>query len=158
MASRSSYSELELDFAEALTASLAPEEVPYFKDLVVASDKPPKTRGDHELGFGVPAVDAGTVTAAMLVLCKPILEFIWDNAKDVAGQLVKDASDQARLQFELALKSWIKRHFNKPAPLEISPDKLETLSETLNSEAKSIGLDEDTTARLIATLKAGLQK
>ncbi len=155
--SSNNYSKLELQLGQALVATAAPEEMEYF-DEIAAAPKPSGKKRDHTLGFGLPAGEVGTISAAILVLCKPILAFIWDNACDAAGQLIKDASDQARTALEKRLGEWFTRHFKKPKPVTIPPDKLEEFIGTLKSNAASLNLDEDAFARLTAALRTSLQQ
>jgi hypothetical protein len=99
----------------------------------------------------------GTISAALLVLCKPILAFIWDNAKDAAGQLIKDATDQARHALEKRLGDWFTRHFKKPSPVSVPSEKVDELIAKLKSDAASLNLDENASLRLITALRTGLQ-
>lgn len=149
------YSDLELTLGRALTEALSPEEAPYFDDIVAVASKPKRKPGDHELGFGIPTEDLPTLSAALLVLCKPILEFIWENARDAAGKLVKDATDAVRSEFERRLFEWIKRKLRKPSPISAPPERLQAFIEAMKKDAAEAGLDQDTTDRMIATLLEG---
>lgn len=151
------YSDLELALGKALTETLSPEEAPYFDDIVGAPSKPQKKRGDHELGFGVPTEVLPTVSAAVLVLCKPILEFMWENARDAAGKVVKDATDAIRSEFERRLFDWVKRKFSKPSPISAQPEKLQAFVEAMKKDAAEAGLGKDATDRLISTLLEGFE-
>jgi len=146
------HSDLELALGRALTETLSPEEAPYFDNIVEAASKPQKKRGDHELGFGVPTDALPTISAAVLVLCKPILDFVWENARDAAGKLVKDATEAIRSEFERRLFDWIRRKFQKPSPVSASPEKLRDFVEAMKKDAAETGLDPETTDRLMATL------
>jgi hypothetical protein len=151
------HSDLELALGKALTETLSPEEAPYFDDIVASASKPQKKRGDHELGFGVPTEVLPTISAAVVVLCKPILEFMWENARDAAGKVVKDATDAVRSEFERRLFDWIKRKFSKPSPISASPERLRAFVEAMKKDAAETGLDQDTTDRLMATLLEGFE-
>lgn len=151
------FSDLQLALGKALTETLSPEEAPYFDDIVAAASKPQKKRGDHELGFGVPTEVLPTISAAIVLLSKPILEFIWENARDAAGKVVKDATDAVRSEFERRLFEWIKRKFSKPSPITVQPDRLGAFVEIMKKDAAETGLDPETTDRLIATLLEGFE-
>lgn len=156
--SRQNYTDLELSLGRTLTETVAPDKSPFFDDIVAVSTAPVKKRGDHELGFGISADDVGTVSAVLLVLSKPILTFIWENARDVAGQLIKDATDQVRLAFERRLSDWIKHRFHKPSPITVPPEKLDAFIETIKKDAGSAGLDQSATDRLVSALREGMQR
>lgn len=150
-------SELELQLGQALLVTIAPEEEEYF-DAIAAAPKSPTKKRDHALGFGIPDGELGTVSAAILVLCKPILAFIWDNARDVAGQFIKDATDQARVGLEKRLGEWFTHHMKKPGPVTISPEKVEELIGSLKKDATALKLDDDEFSRLATALRTSLQK
>jgi hypothetical protein len=156
-ASSSQYAELEIQLGRALTETVAPDEVQFFDDIVAASTAPAKKR-DHTLGFGIPADDMATISAGILVLCKPILAFVWSNACDAAGQLFKDATDQVRIAFEKRLSDWFKLKFDKPSPVVVPAEKLDAFLETLKKDAGSIGLDQNASDKLIETLRDSLKQ
>jgi hypothetical protein len=151
------YSDLELALGRALTEAISPEEAPYFDDIVAAESKPQRKRGDHELGFGVPTEALPTISAAILVLCKPILEFVWENALDAAGKVVKDATDAARSEFERRVFAWVKRRFSKPSPISSTPERLQAFIAAMRKDAAEAGLDQEATDRLMATLLEGFE-
>ncbi|MDA9414075.1 hypothetical protein XH81_04240 [Bradyrhizobium sp. CCBAU 25360] len=152
------YSALELQLGKALAATVAPEEIDFF-DAIAAAPQQSGKRRDHELGFGVPSGDdLATISAALLVLCKPILNFIWANAKDATGQLIKSATEQARLALEKRLGDWFASRFKKPSPITIAPEKLEELIAKLTVDAKSLDLDEAALLRLTTTLRDGFRR
>jgi len=156
--SSQAYSILELQLGQALVATVAPEEIEFFDAIAAAPQQRSKKR-DHELGFGVPAgEDIATISATLLVLCKPILNFIWDNAKDATGQLIKNITEQARQVLEKRLGDWFTSRFQKPTPVTIPPEKLDELIAKLESDAKTLGLDETTLSRLTTTLRSGFQR
>ena len=148
--------QLQRDLGRALTASVAPEEVPYFDEIVTASTRRGKARGDHELGFGVSADEVSTVSLAIFVSCKPVMEFLWDAARDAAGQLIKDEGQQMRLAFEKRISEWIERKLEKPSPVTATPEKLDSFLNTIAKDAQSSGLDKDTTERVVETLRNSL--
>jgi hypothetical protein len=152
---RRKYSDLELGLGRALTEVVSPDEAPYFDDIIATATRAEQKRGDHELGFGIPTEDFATVSAAILFLCKPILEFVWQNARDAAGKLIKDATDEVRLEFERRLFDWIKRRLRKPRPVLVPHETLEVFIETMRKDANEAGLDREATDRLIATLIDG---
>ncbi len=153
-----SHTELEIQFGQALTEVVAPEEAPYFRDIAGASAVPANTKhGDHELGFGIPGGDIGTVSAVILVLSKPILEFILDNVRDVGWQLIKDAADQVRLAFEHRVTEWIKRRFAKPLGAQLPAEKLNVLLERVKTDAAGLDLDPIATEKLVTALRHALE-
>jgi hypothetical protein len=145
------HSDLEVQLGRTLTAQIAPDELPYFDEVVAAMAAPPAKRRDNPLGFGVG--DIGSVSAVLLVLCKPILDFIWENAKDSAGQLIKDAGSAARVAFENKLTQWMGRKLQKPAPITLPPEKLEHFIDSIKRESMAIGLDQAASSRLTAALR-----
>jgi hypothetical protein len=155
--SSADYSALELQLGQALVEAVAPEEMEFF-DAIAAAPKPSGKKRDHALGFGVPTgEDLGSISAALLVLCKPLLTFLWENAKDASGLLIKDLSEQARLALEKHLGEWFVRRFKRPRPVTISSDKVDELVAKLRNDAASLNLDEAALSRLTSTLRDGLQ-
>ncbi|UPK37901.1 hypothetical protein IVB18_11700 [Bradyrhizobium sp. 186] len=129
--SSADYSVLELQLGQALVEAVAPEEMEFF-DAIAAAPKPSGKKRDHALGFGVPTgEDLGSISAALLVLCKPLLTFLWENAKDASGLLIKDLSEQARLALEKHLGEWFVRRFKKPDPLQFR--RIRSTNSLLNS-------------------------
>jgi len=154
--SSTNYSVLELQLGQALVAVVAPEEIEFF-DAIATGPKQSGKKRDHTLGFGIPSgEDVGTISAALLVLCKPILTFIWDHAKDAAGLLIKDLTEQGRLALEEHLGEWFSRRFKKPAPVTIPAEKMDELIAKLKNDAASLDFDEATLLRLTSTLRDGL--
>ena len=145
------YTEVEIELGRALTLSIAPDEASFYDDVVAAASSPSKGK-DHTLGFGVPG-EIAPITTAIILLSKPILSFIWENARGAAGQLIKGATDQVRLAFEKRIADWIQRRFQKPSPIEVSPEKLEAFLETVKQQTLSIGLDEKASVRVVGALR-----
>jgi hypothetical protein len=150
------YSELEVELGRSLTDIVAPAESPFFDDIVAAANSPTKRHKDHTLGFGVP-VEMGSIGAVILVLSKPILEFLWENTRDALGHFIKDSSDQVRAAAEKRIADWIKRRFPRPSPIDVPPEKIDSLVETIKERATTIGLNPEASDRLAVALRAALK-
>jgi hypothetical protein len=150
------FTDLEIQLGRALVSSVSPDEAPYFDDVVAAVSSPTKNRGDHTLGFGVSVNDIGAVSEVILALCGPILSFIWEYARDAAGQVMKDLSEQARLALEKRIAEWMRHKFQKPSPIEVPPEKLEGFLESIKQQSLLLGLDKENSARLITVLRGCL--
>jgi hypothetical protein len=150
------FTALEIQLGQALVDSVSPDEAPYFDDIVAAASSPSKKRRDNALGFGVPVGDIGAISAAILVLCKPILSFIWEYACEAAGQMMKDLTEQTRLTLEKRISDWIRKKFQKPSPIEVPPEKLEAFLESIKEQSLLLGLDNDKSVRLINMLRGCL--
>jgi hypothetical protein len=145
---------LEIKFARALTDAVAPEESPFFDDLLASIRNPPSKRKDHTLGFGVSAGDIAAVALVLIDLAKPILSFIWENAKDATGALIKDASEHAKTVIEEKMSTWLDHKLKGAPPLALSPGKLEELIEKVEKDAAALKLDASATTRLCDTLRS----
>jgi hypothetical protein len=150
------YTELEVELGRSLTDIVAPAESPFFDDIVAAANSPTKRHKDHTLGFGVP-VEMGSIGAVILVLSKPILEFLWENTRDALGHFIKDSSEQVRAAAEKRIADWIKKRFPKPSPIDVPPDKIDTLVEAIKQQARTIGLNPEASDRLAVALRAALK-
>jgi hypothetical protein len=128
------YTELEVELGRSLTDIVAPAESPFFNDIVVAANSPAQRHKDHTLGFGVPA-EMGSIAAVILVLSKPILAFLWENTRDALGHFIKDSSEQVRAAAEKRIAEWIKKRFPKPSPIDVPPDKVDSLIEAIKQQA-----------------------
>jgi len=95
----SSLGGLQFELGRALTSQVAPEEEPFYDEIVFASTKASTPAKDRTLGFGVSLGDIGVASGVLFALSKPILDFIWDNAKDAAGDFIKDETGAINTSF-----------------------------------------------------------
>jgi len=145
---------LEIKLARALTDAVVPQESPFFDDLLAARQKPSSKGKDHDLGFGVSAGDVVAITFVLIDLSKPIFRFIWDNAKDATGALIKDASENAKTLIEKKMSTWLDHKLNGPAPVTLSSSQLEELIAKVGREAAALKLDPSALGRLDKTLRS----
>jgi hypothetical protein len=145
---------LEIKLARALTDAVVPQELPFFDDLVAVRGKPSSKGKDHSLGFGVSAGDVVAITFVLIDLSKPIFRFVWDNAKDATGALIKDASETAKTLIEQKMGTWLDHKLNGPAPVVLSASQLEELITNVEREARALKLDSATLGRLDQTLRS----
>jgi hypothetical protein len=143
--------ELEQSLGAALVASVAPEEAPYFDELTSASAKA-AVQTDHELAFGVSVETVGIASMAMLTIAKLLLSFVWANAKDSAGTLIRDTAEDARKLFEKKLQAWIKSGLKEPVAARIPEAKAKEAIASLTAEAKRLGLNAEQTKALSTKL------
>ena len=143
---------LEAGLARALTEAVAPQESPFFDDILALTRKPRAKGKDYTLGFGV---SAGDVAALVLIdLAKPIVRFVWENAKDATGALIKDASQNAKTIIEHKMSTWLDHKMNGRAPISLSSGKLDELITAVEQEAVSRKLDPAALVRLSETLRS----
>jgi hypothetical protein len=145
---------LEIKLARALTDAVAPQESPFFDDLLATARNPPSKKKDHTLGFGVSAGDLAAVALVLIDLAKPILLFIWENAKDATGALIKDATQSAKTIIEEKMRTWVDHKLNGRPPIVLSSDKLDELIAKVEQDAALLKLDASATARLSNTLRS----
>jgi hypothetical protein len=145
---------LEAGLARALTEAVAPQETPFFDDILAMTRKPRAKGKDHTLGFGVSAGDVAAITLVLIDLAKPILRFIWANAKDATGALIKDASQSAKMIIEQKMSVWLDHKLNGRAPISLPSGKLDELIATVEQQAVSLKLDAGALVRLSETLRS----
>jgi len=153
--SQKSQEDIQHSLARTLVALVVPEEESLFDDLVKPSGPQRKKGRDHTLGFGVSAEQLAAASG-LLAISKPILEFIWANAKDAAGDLIKDAAGEAKNILEKKMQRWIKSKFNEPPPVKLPAEKLALLVADIKADATKLGLDETTSDRLESVLRSSL--
>jgi hypothetical protein len=89
----------------------------------------------------------------LIDLAKPILLFIWENAKDATGALIKDTTQDARTLIVQKVHTWLDHKLNGRPPFVISSANLATLITTVEQKAAALNLDAATTSRLSDTLR-----
>jgi hypothetical protein len=147
---------LQTELGRALLTKVAPEEEPFYDDIVLAQNSKTKKSRDRTLGFGVSLGDIGIASGASYLLAKPILDFLWDKAKDAAGDLIKDEAQTATKALAHRFVSWLKSNFEGPSPVRISPDERNLLVADLTKDAEKIGLDKDLTGKLVNAIDHAL--
>src|SRR5437868_11813908 len=95
---------IAIELGRVVTRKVAPEEYPFYDELLAASKAPPRRAKDRSLGFGVESFVDSAVSVAIFEVCKSALRFIWLNARDPLGQLIKqmtaDAANEMEKQFK----------------------------------------------------------
>jgi hypothetical protein len=145
---------LEASLARALTDAVAPQESPFFDDILAMTRNPRAKRKDHTLGFGVSAGDVAAITLVLIDLAKPIIRFVWDNAKDATGALIRDASQNAKTIIEQKMSAWLDHKLNGRAPISLPSGKLDELIAAVEQQAVSLKLDSVALIRLLDILRS----
>lgn len=131
---------LQTSLARSLVSSVAPEEAEYFDEIILQQQSSRRHR-DEELGSGLSIADIGVASMAVLTISKPLLNFIWENARDSAGELVRHASEDVRLAFERRLDAWINGGAKDHLPAALPPDTTKATINSLVEEASVHGLN-----------------
>ena len=148
--------ELGLEFGRALTADVAPEELPFYDELVSASRQPKRRRQDRSLGFGAEEVLVGAVSVFLSEVGKQIVTFIWQQAQAMAANLSKDAAAELEKSLAEKLRIWIKSRFSGPPPIRLPANTAQELLETIRKDAAAKGVDEPELSNLMSTLSKTL--
>jgi hypothetical protein len=145
--------DLELTLGRALAYKVVPEEAPFFDEFIAAAGASKVHRKDRTLGFGGSVEDIGATCLVLYTLSRPLLHFIWENAKDSAGHLIRDTAESVRISFENHLRRWLDGGLTEPPPLKLPPDKVARIIEQLKKDAASLGLDEAASKHLETVLR-----
>jgi len=148
--------DLRLDLARALAAEVAPEELPFFEELVKGGRAGATTRKDSELGFGGEAALVGVASVFLYQISETILAFIWEQAQALLGDVAKSAAKDLRKEIEAKVGKWIKNRFRGSPPIEIPADKRQALIRTISKDAKHAGIGEVEIKRLTTVLNEAL--
>jgi hypothetical protein len=144
-------SELQLDFSRELAAIVVPEEAPFFDELVTSS--PAKVlRKDHDLGFGGQEALIGAMSLFLMDVGKTVLAVLWQQAQKSVSDLVSSAAKEAQSQLNEAIGAWINKRFAGPSPVNLPPDVLRDLLETVRKDAANKGVGEPELTLLTQTL------
>ena len=124
----------------SLTAEIAPQESPFYDELIQAYRNPKPARKDRSLAFGV-SPDS-VIAIALLEIGKIVLQGIWSAAQPMLSGLLQDSASELRAQLGEKIKDWIKSRFKKPLPVKIKPEEAEKILAAVKESAALQGLDE----------------
>jgi hypothetical protein len=82
------------------------------------------------------------------VLSKPILTFLWENAKKPTERVISHAAEA----LESRISKWIDSKLTEPPPLTIRADELEKFTADLVHDAPKFGVTEDNARRICQAL------
>jgi hypothetical protein len=146
---------LGLEFGRALTADVAPEELPFYDELIAAPQQPQK-RQDRSLGFGGEEALIGAVSVFLSVVGKTVISFIWQQVQAMAASLGKDAATELETRLSESLKKWIDARFSGPIPVKLPGDTAKELLESIRRDAVAKGVAEPELSHLMTTLSKTL--
>jgi hypothetical protein len=129
-----------------MVLDIAPEESDFFEDIL-ENDKKANRNADEYLGFGGDDTAMVFVTTIIFGCCKEVVAFIWENAKDSAGQLIKDSSKSA----QEAIAKWIKGKITgskDPSPIQLSKDTITDLTRMVLASPDAAKLTQEQQVKL----------
>ncbi|WP_105401396.1 hypothetical protein [Neorhizobium sp. T7_12] len=137
----------ERDLTRQIVADTAPEELEFF-DEIVTSEAAGQVPGESFLGFG--GGDAGMVmlTSFLLTIGKEIVEFVWENGKDAAGQFVRDSSQTVRVALQQKLDKWLKDKTKGKAPVVLQKDSILSLARRVEVAGRDIKASQDNIVKI----------
>lgn len=144
---------LALELGRELTRAIAPEELEFFDELAFAGQKPASKGKDRVLGFGVHELATGAVSAAMFSIAKDALAFLWLNAKDETGALIKDLSAEAHKRVASAFKKRLSTH-DTSGVVSLSAEDAGKLEVLIRERAAPLGMSDADRDRLVAAVKS----
>jgi len=144
---------LAKEFGRALTREVAAEELPFYDELLDAADRPPRKAKDHSLGFGVEAILASGVSAALFQIGKLALVFIWDNAKDSVGTFIKDLTAEGSNYVTKRFAKWVEGGLRGPAPVALTQESLNELVQIVDEKSIQLHVSDEDRAKLRETFK-----
>lgn len=119
---KTSFETTAVEFGRGLTREVAPEELPFYDELVSASMKKTRAAKDRVLGFGLEIDDA--VSGALFYIGKIIMEFVWEHAKDSIGVLISKLSADAMTATVRQIELWAGGGIKGRAPVILTEDSL----------------------------------
>jgi hypothetical protein len=149
--------EIRLELGRALTAEVAPEELPFFDELITYKRSKVPSRRDHELGFGgAEQFLTGAASVFLFQISETVLAFIWEQAQTSFKEVAKSAVKDLEKTLEKKLLEWIKSRFHKAAPVVLPADKRKALIELIRKDAVSSGVAEAELTRITTVLSDAL--
>lgn len=148
--------ELGYEFGRALTADVAPEELPFYDELVSANQRPTRARQDRSLGFGAEEVLISAISIFLSEVGEKIALFIWQQVQIMAANLSKDAAADLEKRLAEAIRSWIGARFSGSRPVQIPANTAQDLLQTIRQDAVAKGISEPELGKLMSTLSKAL--
>lgn len=117
-----SHAEFARELGRELTAQVAPEELDFYDDLVDAELRPPTSREDHPMGFGIPDGVGAAISLLMFAAAQGLVKILWEAAEPALKDLTKQGAAEVGKLLSAKFKDWIGSKLTTPAPIKLSPD------------------------------------
>jgi len=154
MSNELDYQDLGRDFGRVLTSTLAPQESPFYDELVDAYNKPHPTRKDRTLAFGVSP--DGALALVFFEIGKVVLEGVWSAVKPMLAGIAQDSTAELRIQLSKKLKEWMQSKFSKPVPVTLSSVDIDKIIGAVKQTASEQRLSEDQTTQVVQAIEKSL--
>ncbi|OBZ94330.1 hypothetical protein ADU59_16765 [Pararhizobium polonicum] len=145
--------DLAREFGRYMTADIAPEESPFYDEIIDAYSTTPKAKKDRTLAFGTSP--GGVIMAIVLMdVGKIVVQSLWAIAQPMLVGVAQDAAAELQAGFSEKIRTWIKGRFQESAPVTLTVEEVEGILQAVVSVAVEKGCDETQVAGITNSLKS----
>jgi hypothetical protein len=136
-----------IELGRALTGDVAPEELPFYDEMVAAELQPKAKKKDHTLAFGLDPAGIG-IGAIVFEVSTVIVSAMWTAFQPMLAGVAQDVSAGMRKTLSDRLNQWIATKFAGPPPVKLTAKDIKQISQIVKTRGKANGCSQEQISRI----------